>query len=237
MPLTGLENFNLTMSEFRRLGKTTVKAYVNLRTYDLTPAVRRLLPSRRHAYLIVRVRKWVAALRRSFPDLSFQTVVGKPLVEIRHKSDMPSSLLVSAPARRIAAIAQFGGVSTVHVVGVVGFRALSRPTPKESWFCVRALVAICVEGQRSGMQSTEDRFVLVLACSFDDAKKRLSKTWPQYATPYMNSTGHLVSWRLEEIVDIYDLSETNIDPAGTEVYSKLGRRKMRPKFVWRPNLR
>ena len=53
----------------------------------------------------------------------------------------------------------------------------------------------------------------------------------------MNSTRRLVSWRLEEIVDIYDLSETNIDPAGTEVYSKLGRRKMRPKFVWRPNLR
>jgi hypothetical protein len=237
MPLTGLDNFKLTESAFRRLGKARAKAYVNLRTYDLTQAVRRLPPVQRHDYLIERVRRWVSSLRCTFPELSFQTTLGKPLGEILQRSDMPSALMVSGSPRKIAAVARAAGVSTVHVVRVEGFRAPSRPTPKETWFCVRALVAICIEGQRAGMQSTEDRFLLVLARSFEDAKKRLSKSWPSYATPYMNSTGRLVSWRLDKIVDIYDVDETKIDPAGTEVYSRLGRRKMRPKFVWRPTLK
>lgn len=237
MPLTGLHDFKLSESAFRRLGNAKANAYVTLRTYDLTQAVRKLPPSQRHDYLIARVCRWVSSLRRSFPELSFQTTLGKPLGKIRQKSDMPGALLVSGPARKIAAVARAGGVSTVYVVRVVGFRATSRRTPKESWFCVRALVAICIEGQRSGLQSTEDRFVLVLARSSENARKRLSKSWAAYATPYMNSTGRLVSWRLDKIVDIYNVNEAKIDPAGTEVYFNFGRRKMRSKFVWRPNLR
>jgi hypothetical protein len=85
-----------------------------------------------------------------------------------------------------------------------------------------------------GKQSTEDRFVLVRASSFEDAKKRLNRQWRKYATPYLNSDGQMVSWSLDRVIDVYDIGETELDPAGTEVYSKLGQRRMRPKYVWRP---
>ena len=81
------------------------------------------------------------------------------------------------------------------------------------------------------MQSTEDRFVLVHACSFQDATKRLKRKWREYATPYMSPSGQMVSWSLDKIADIYDIVETDIDASGTEVYSKLGRRRMRPSYV------
>ena len=84
------------------------------------------------------------------------------------------------------------------------------------------------------MQHTEDRFVLVRASSFQDAKRRLRQQWRDYATPYLNSEGQMVSWSLEKVIDVYETGETQIDPAGTEVYSKLGKRRMRPEFVWRP---
>lgn len=44
----------------------------------------------------------------------------------------------------------------------------------------------------------------------------------------------MVRWQLDHVVDVYDACENDIDPSGTEVYSKLGHRRMRPKYVWRP---
>jgi hypothetical protein len=73
MRVTGLENFMLTRASFRRLGNRTVLAYVNLRTYDVTPVVQRLLPAKRLAYLSARVDRWIQKLCRLHPDLSFQT--------------------------------------------------------------------------------------------------------------------------------------------------------------------
>jgi hypothetical protein len=86
------------------------------------------------------------------------------------------------------------------------------------------------------MQMTEDRFVLVRASSPEDAKKRLKRQWREHAAPYLNSEGQMVSWSLGKVVDVYEICETEVDPAGTEVYSKLGERRMRPEYVWRPKL-
>jgi hypothetical protein len=47
----------------------------------------------------------------------------------------------------------------------------------------------------------------------------------------------MVSWSLENVIDVYDTNETEVDSAGTEVYSKLGHRRMRPEYVWRPKSR
>ena len=101
---------------------------------------------------------------------------------------------------------------------------------------MRALVVIRIEQAKAGLQHTEDRFLLVRATSFEDAKNRLKKQWREYATPYLNSNGEMVSWSFEKVIDVYEVGETEIEPAGAEVYSKLGKRRMRPEYVWRPKL-
>lgn len=103
-----------------------------------------------------------------------------------------------------------------------------------NWYCVRARVAIRVEDQVSGMQTIEDRFLVVRAASCTDAEQRLLREWREYATPYLNSDGYMVSWCLEEVVDVYHTGEAELDPTGAEVYSRLAQRRMRPAFVWRP---
>jgi hypothetical protein len=60
----------------------------------------------------------------------------------------------------------------------------------------------------------------------DDAINRLKGHWRDYAAPYLNSKGRLVSWKLEKVVDVHSLQENSIDPAGTEVYSSLARRRI-----------
>jgi hypothetical protein len=237
MAVTGLENFKLTEASFRRLGITRTWAHVSLRTYDLTPAVRKLPPARRHDYLIARANRWLASLRRSFPKLAFTGTYGKLPSKIRRRSDLPSSLRVSGPGRAVLAVANAPGVRSVHVIKVAGFRRRRSPIPPLSWYCVRALVAVRVEGVTSGIELTEDRFVLLRASSFEDAKKRLRRKWQEYASPNLNSLGQMVSWSLDKITDVYSTGEAEIDVTGTEVYSKLVRRKMRPSRGWRPRSR
>ena len=149
-PVTGLEDFKLTEASFRRLSTEKTWADVSLRTYDLTPAVRKLPPAQRHDYLITRVNRWIASLRQKFPKLSVAARHGKLSGDIRRRSDLPSSLRVSGPPQLILAVAGSRGVRTVHVVRVAGFRRRPSPTPSLSWFCVRALVAIRVERATSG---------------------------------------------------------------------------------------
>lgn len=235
--VTGLENLKLTESSFRRLGTREVLAFVHLRSYDVTPEVQRLPPSQRSAYLAARVDRWVAGLRRRYPGLSLRTADGKLSDRgARRLSHLPHSLSFRGPAREIVAIAGSAGVRSVHVVRIAGHRRRPSPSSPLAWYCVRALVVIRVEQAKAGMQNTEDRFVVVRASSFEDAKKRLRKQWREYATPYLNSEGQMVSWSLDKVIDVYNTDETELDPAGAEVYSKLGQRRMRPEYVWRPKL-
>ncbi len=223
----GLERFGLNDSSFRRLASRKVQAFVHLRTYDVTTDVRKLPPAKRLPYLSTRVDRWISKLRLSFPHLEFEVVGG---ISGRHRP-LPGTLKVHCTSTELFDIAG-AGIRSIYVARIAGLRPHKEPTSKVEWFCVRALVVIRVEGASSGLQSVEDRFVLVRATSFENATKRLRKQWVEYSAPYLNSEGRIVSWQFDHAVDVYQLSESEINPAGTEVYSKL--RKMRPAAVWRP---
>ena len=120
----------------------------------------------------------------------------------------------------------------MHVLRVQGLRSRRRPKQDDEWYCVRARVAVQVEGEAKGLQTIEDRFVLVMAGSFRDAERRLQRHWREYATPYLNPEGQLVRWQCEEILDVYATGDTDVDTRGFEVYSKLGSRRMKPRHVW-----
>jgi len=229
----GLEQFGLNESSFRRLGNQKAQALVFLRTYDLTPAVRRFPPSKRLSYMAARAEKWIETLRRKYPRLLFR--VNEGTKGSRNRKRPASSLSVQCSAREILGLARSAEIQSVWVTKVGNLRSrLTKPAVALAWYCVRAFVVIQVEGATSGLQTTEDRFVLVRASSFEDAEKRLRNQWREYARPYLNSEGRMVRWQLDHVVDVYDACENDIDPSGTEVYSKLGHRRMRPKYVWRP---
>jgi hypothetical protein len=236
--VTGLEELNLTQYSLRRLGAREVQAFVHLKTYDVTPAVQRLPISQRGRYIVARAERWIDGLRRRYPGLSLQeTDAGLYGSGVRRWSKLPHSLSFHGPAHEILAIAAADGVRSVHVAKVAGYRRPPKRKSPSRWYCVRALVVIRVEQARAGLQNTEDRFVLVRASSSEDAKKRLRHQWQEYATPYLNSEGRMASWSLDKVIDVYDTGESELDPDGVEVYSKLGKRRMRPEYVWRPNRR
>ncbi len=75
--------------------------------------------------------------------------------------------------------------------------------------------------------------MLVRALTEEDAKKRLAKSWREYASPYLNSRGELVRWQLVEVVDVYHLYEDELDPSGTEVYSRIRPKRMKAAYMWK----
>jgi hypothetical protein len=223
--ISGLEALGLTSKQLALLGHRATLAYAHLKTYDITRSVVRERPRDRHHYLLRRAERWITQLRRRFPERSFTT---------RSDTPLPSSLSVRLAAEEVAELARHPGVRSVHVVTIQQRRRRKSPRNENEWFCVRARVAVQVEAETKGIQTIEERFVLVRATSFRDAERRLRKEWREYATPYLNTDGHLVRWRCEEIVDVYAVSETHLDPEGIEVYSKLSGRRMKPEYAWHP---
>ena|ERR1700761_7106962 len=100
---------------------------------------------------------------------------------------------------------------------------------RNKYYCVKMTVVIDVEGVTPKKQDIEERFVLIRASSFDDAYKKMENQKDDYAEPYLNSDGRLVSWRIDSFDDCYVTDITSpgdLDkPEGVEVYSKLSSRK------------
>lgn len=233
--VTGLGDFNLTETSFRRLGSREVRAWVYLRTYDVTPGVKRLPVNHRFAYQDARVKRWIRSLQSRFPGIALLPKDRDFLSgTVIRWTRLPYSLLFRGAARALSTFGGAPGVRSVHITRVSGLRRKHVHASVLAWYCVRALMIIRVEGATSGLQNTEDRFLLLHASSFTDAKNRLKRQWKDYASPYLNSNGQMVSWSLDKVIDVYETGETELDPAGTEVYSKLGKRRMRSEYVWRP---
>ena len=166
----------------------------------------------------------LAGLRRRWPNAN---------IKARGDGRLPWTLDAVVPAPSVRRLAGEPNVVYVRVEKVRGVRK-RRPKRKPSFFCVWGSVAIQVEGRARGRVDVEDRHVLVKALTPEDAKRRLAKEWQQYASPYLNSFGELVRWQLIEVLDVYELFEDEVDPKGTEVYSRIRSRAMKPAYVWKP---
>lgn len=143
---------------------------------------------------------------------------------------MPWTLDGTLPARAVRSVAGTPGVH-VYVKDIRGLRR-KRSRRATGWFCVWGRVALQVEGKSRGMIDIEDRLVLVKAPNEQQAKARLSRYWREYSKPYLNNRGELIRWKFEEVGDVYELLEEEIDPSGTEVYSRLVQRRMRAEDRW-----
>ncbi|WP_194778603.1 DUF4288 domain-containing protein [Pararhodonellum marinum] len=111
-----------------------------------------------------------------------------------------------------------------------------RVRASQSFYFIKMTVAIEIEGLQKGMQTFEERFVIVKAKSQDDAYQKMEKQKKNYVKPYLNSDGRQVRWRIESFDDCYEtgvdkLSDFN-NPEGVEVYSKLKSRKLTPERIW-----
>jgi Domain of unknown function (DUF4288) len=224
MAVRGLKDYRLTVAGLEKLGMRPVTFSVQLKgvpLHTLTP----LSPRRRDARLRVTLKRQLASLTRQFPEAGLKS---------RDARKGSWTLDGSLPANRVRRLAERPEVSELCVSAIEGHSPSAR-SAKAGWFCVWGVVAIQVEGQRSGMMKVEDRLVLVKASGVEDAVNRLAPAWREYAEPYLNPDGYLVRWHLVEIKDVFALFDDSVSPEGTEVYSRLRTVKLKSEYQWRPH--
>jgi len=134
-------------------------------------------------------------------------------------------------------LCDYASVESVSVDKVAASRIKKHQArKKQQFFCVKTTVAVQIEDVTDGLQLYEERLVLIRAASCEQACEKVQAASAEYAQPYLNSDGQLVRWQLESVDDCYETSLTALNefnnPAGTEVFSVLKRRRMTPERVW-----
>jgi hypothetical protein len=107
----------------------------------------------------------------------------------------------------------------------------------QSYFCSKVICGIQIEGQTKGLQTIEERFMIVKADNWEKAEAKIQKGFKDYEKPYINGLGQFVRWKFYFIEETY---YTTIDdkndfdnPEGVEVFSKLRTKKLRKENIWR----
>lgn len=223
MVVHGLEDYRLNVAGLAKLGARPVNFSVQLTGVPLARLMP-LSPKDRDATLRATLKRQLARLVRRFPEAALRS---------RNLRKGSWTLDGTLPANQIQRLASQREVANVSITAIAGRSKRRRPA-REEWFCVWGVVAIQVEGQRSGKVDVEDRFVLLKARDDQDAVNRLRPQWELYAQPYLNPSGRLVRWQLVAIKDVYSVPDENPSPKGTEVYSRLRTVRMKPEYRWNP---
>lgn len=126
---------------------------------------------------------------------------------------------------------------SLQILKISGAVKITKKYDTSGFYCVKVIVAIQVEKAKKGMQSWDERYILIKANSFDDAYNKVEKNAKTYESEsYINPYGELVRWKFERMVDcfeasIYDIKELN-NKEGVEVYSTLKLRKLTKERYW-----
>jgi len=229
--ISGLDEYGLSPTELHHLGATPVRLSVYFSFPRVTAKWLPLSPKQRNAKIEKCLRQALRSFQSRWPSLKAQ-IIGSRI--------RPKGLALSIPAREVSQLTRAPFLAHIFVDGVQGqARRHTSVRQKLRWFAVRAWVALEREDLASGLQTLEDRIVLIKAASHEDAVRRLRGEWRRYARPYLNPAGVFVRWHLDEIVESFETTidpDGQLDPRGVEVWSSLSRRRrLKPRLAWSPS--
>ncbi len=225
--LTGKEDFGFKSdSEIAKLKTCLITVDVHLGNAPCQEIIHRTPKER----LKIRAEWFKENFYQLIKLLIFEKIIEKKLAKPH------ASFTATLQANRLSKLLKEKNVWYVSLLEVEGMKKTKQRSKKPlDWYAVKGGYAIQVEGQTNGLQGYEDRILLVKATSFDDAEKKAWKESKIYAEPpHLNCYGEMVRWQLEKIVDVYWTDIVELDPNGTEVFSALKDRRMKPEYEWHP---
>ncbi|OQP44205.1 hypothetical protein A4D02_35600 [Niastella koreensis] len=212
--------------------------------------IKKISPDKRMAFATIYVKypnwKMVAKLdlpdRKKFRDkflkTNFQKLIDRKYFdtyEVVGTKRRPSGVKAKLTLASILKLTKQSFIENIFIHQLDGAKE-KQNKPTYNFFCVKMTVSIQVEGLTKGMQSCEDRYVLVKAQTVESAYNKVKKQEKQYGEPYLNSDARLVRWKIESYDDCFAMNITSIDdfnkPEGVEVFSKLRSRKITSDRAW-----
>jgi len=217
----GLSRFGIDRRDLLDLGDRSVHARVALANHKLTRGIAAMSLSKRRAFLDARAERWAERIARTWWPT-------KPRVIRRRRR--ACAIEGDLPAKKLHLLERLVGVAHIQVMAVEGIRERQhRREPAEpSWFAVRSIVAIEVEGRRRGLQGIDDRITLMRAKSEEEAKRRYARSVARAHEPYLNALDEIVRWKLDSIVRVVCAVDVpaDVDLDGAEVFWELRNRRV-----------
>ena len=224
----GLDEFGLDIKKLAALGTLPVSVRIHFK-YINEAKLFPLLPAERKQRIEAWYEKVYSEVIRKLP-----TKVFEPLKPAK-KKESPRGISATIEAKKFSSLLKVPNISSIFIEKIPGYKRKKPAKAKTNqWFAVQARFAIQIEGQTKGMQTYEDRILLVKAISANNAEKKLLREFKAYSKSYLNSDGYMVRWVFEKVLDTYHLFDDEILDEGTEVFSVLKSRKMKPEYQWLP---
>jgi len=217
-----LDEFGLSLGQLTSLGSAKIKLHVCLRHIN-EKSLFKYQPSQRIQKMKRHYETLLSRVKKKWSDGP---------IDITWIRRQPRGFNATVEAKRVSCLQQMPEIFGIWIDEIPGRKRISAKS-RERWFAVQARFAIQVEGQKTGIQSYEDRIVMVRAISFEDAENKLQPEFKQYGTPYLNPHGYMARWAFERVLDVYEIGDEKIDPRGMEVFSVLAQRRMKPKYAWK----
>jgi hypothetical protein len=140
-------------------------------------------------------------------------------------------------AESLAKLPKIKNIGPMSLVSVQGIRKrLKRGAEASQHFAVLVRLVEQVAGKRRGLESTDDRTVIVRAKNAREAKLRADRHFRRtdYTAPYVLPSGDPVRWRPEKVLGVRRVVLDPLRDGITTVWSQGGKRRMRPSSGWRP---
>jgi hypothetical protein len=185
------------------------------------------------------MKKMTPKERVSFIDNKFQ----KDLLKIKAKLNGQTFQLLGT-TRKPRGIKIKASTQTVKKISKLPFinvsvtegreRKKSQKINENSYFCFKVTFQIQTEGKKKGIQTIEDRFILVKADDWDKAETKVKKEFNDYEKPYLNSYGEMVRWKFDSIEETFHtiIRGNNDFNKPVEVFSKLRTRRLKKDNIW-----
>jgi hypothetical protein len=226
--LYGLDEFSLDMKKLTKLGTLPITVRIHFK-YPNASKLFSLSPSERKQKIEEWYKKVYSVVIRKLPTKIIEPF--KPA----NKKESPRGVTAVLEAKKFHSLLKIPNLEFISIDKIPGYKR-KKPVKVEvdQWFAVQARFAIQIEGQTKGIQTYEDRILLVKATSSNKAEKKLLREFKEYSKPYLNSDGYMVRWMFEKVLDTYRLFDDEILEEGTEVFSVMKNRKMKPEYQWLP---
>lgn len=151
----------------------------------------------------------------------------------------PTGVETTIIIKDIERLTRHSFIENIFINSVKGGKKTIKTEPAR-FFCIKMTVAIQIEGLKNGLQTYEERYVLIKAKTSDEAYKKIDRQKKKYEQPYLNSQGQLVRWKVENLDDCYATDIIGCDdlnnPEGAEVFSLLKKRKLTKERYWNGKL-
>lgn len=221
--IQGLQNWEFVENIPGKRRQTEIE--IDLAYPELSPLIK-FTPEQRKKIISSTLVQNLKSLKEKYPFVSYQ-ITGSKI--------KPRRIVAAIPFNDLEKVAACKEAGRIYIKKIEGAR--KKKSQKQHWYCVKMIIAIQVENQKKGLQTFEERYILLKAANENAAMKRAENNYKKTAEdPYLNPYGELVRWKLERIDDCYqtfilDLSEAN-EPGGLEVYSILKKRRLKETRVW-----